>query len=249
MVTAGCLMTPLAAGAIVICRAAGGLAAGWRISAIKGIGLRRRAHKRNGFTLIEASIVLVIVGFLLAAVLQGRQMIESARYKSLKADLADYQDAFETFRQRYNALPGDYADADSRLGLSGSSTGDGNGVIDSGSNLGCDTADEEDCLSWRHLRAARLIRGDEGLTGADASPEHAFQGVVSGFFTGTDANGEFGHKLLVLDVPAGFAGQLDDDLDDGVADSGLVSCENGCTGSPPVWPADNETRVDVVYAL
>jgi len=211
--------------------------------------LRRRRNSQKGFTLIEAAIVLVIVGFLLGAVLQGRQMIESARFKSLKSDLGEYRDAFGTFRQRYNALPGDYADADTRLGMSAGSTGNGNGVIDSGGSLGCDTVDEEDCLAWRHLRAARLIRGDVGLTGSAASPEHAFQGTVSGFFTGIQGNGEFAHKLLVLDVPAGFAAQLDDDLDDGQAGSGVVSCNNGCSGSPLEWPSNSESLVDVIYAL
>lgn len=193
--------------------------------------------------------MLVIVGFVLAAVLQGRQMIQSARFKSLKADISEYQDAFETFRVRYNALPGDYADADTRLGLGASSVGNGNGIIDTASGLGCDAVDEEECLAWRHLRAARLIQGDEGLTGESAAPEHAFQGVVSGFFTGTQGNGEFGHKLRVLDVPATFASQLDDDRDDGVAANGFVTCNGGCSGSPPTWPSDPEALVEVIYAF
>jgi prepilin-type N-terminal cleavage/methylation domain-containing protein len=209
--------------------------------------LLRCRNKQNGFTLIEAAIVLVIVGLLLGAVLQGRQLIESARFKSLKSDLGEYREAFDTFQQRYNAVPGDYADADTRLGMAASSTGDGNGVIDTGGTLGCDTVDEEECLAWRHLRAARLIRGDAGLTGTDAPPEHAFQGTVSGFFTGSQGNGEFGHKLLVLDVPARFANQLDDDLDDGDPDVGLISCNSGCSGG--VWPANDEALVDVIYAF
>jgi len=209
----------------------------------KGTSLHRRAHKQKGFTLIEAAIVLVIVGFLLAAVLQGRQMIESARYKSLQRDLGEYREAFESFRERYNALPGDYSQAVSRLGLP---AGDGNGVIDDGP--GCANAADETCRAWQHLRAARLIKGDATVDGADASPEHAFNGTVSAFFTGTEGNSEFGHKLLIEDVPAEFAAQLDEDLDDGVFDSGFVSCRagSGCSGS---WPADNETRVDVVYAF
>lgn len=191
--------------------------------------------------------MLVIIALLLGAILQGRQLIESARFKSLKGDLGEYRDAFDTFQQRYNALPGDYADADTRLGMGGSSVGNGNGLIDSGGTLGCDNVDEEECLAWRHLRAARLIRGDAGQTGSAASPDHAFQGTVAGFFTGNQGDGtpDFGHKLLVLDVPARFAQQLDDDLDDGNSSDGVVYC-NGCGGT---WPADDEALVDVIYAL
>jgi len=192
--------------------------------------------------------VLAIVGFLLAAVLQGRQLVQSARYKSLKSDLADYREAFETFAERYNALPGDYDDADSRLGLDAADNGNGNGVIDDGPACANDT--DESCLAWQHLRAARLMSGDAAAAGAAASPEHAFQGAVASIFTGTDGNGEFGNKILVEDVPAEFARQLDDELDDGVAEAGFVSCNNGCPAGPPVtWPNDPDAFVDVIYAF
>lgn len=202
---------------------------------------------QQGFTLIEASIVLVIVGLLLAAVLQGQRLIEGARYKSLKSDLGDYRQAFDAFTDRYNALPGDYAEADARLGLDAADNGDGNGVIDDGPGCASDT--DESCLAWQHLRAARLLGGDDTASGAAASPTHAFQGTVTSIFTGTAGNGEFGHKILVEDLPAGFARQLDDELDDGVHDGGFVSCQSGCAGPPVGWPTDNDTPVDVIYAF
>lgn len=202
---------------------------------------RTRMH---GFTLIEAAVVLVIVGFLLAAVLQGQQMIAGARYKSLMRDIGDYRDAFESFRERYNALPGDFANAENRLGLAAGADGDGNGVIDGGPR--CDTDGEESCRSWQHLRAARLINGDDSISTTDAPPEHAFQGLVSAFFTGDEGNGEFGHKLLIEDVPPEFATRMDDDLDDGIHDAGWISCQSGCTGD---WPPVDGNDVDVVHAL
>lgn len=202
-----------------------------------------RARQR-GFSLVEAAIVLVIIALILGAVLQGRALIGSAEYKSLKDQVGSYRSAFDTFRDRFNALPGDFADANDRLGLTGANGG-GNGVIDDGPS--CDASGEESCLAWRHLRAADLLEGDPGVAGTAASPEHPYESVVSGFFTGSDGNGEFGHKLLLLDLPVEVARQLDDDLDDGLCDDGRISNlpASGCSGTD--WP-DSGT-VDVVYAL
>lgn len=207
-------------------------------------GLRNR-----GFTLIEAAIVMVAIGILLVAVLQGQQLVDSARYKSLKSDIDDYRTAFNSFQQRYDALPGDFANAENRLGLAAGANGNGNGVIDGGPD--CDTDGEEACRSWQHLRAARLISGDDSDSTTNAPPQHAFQGLISAFFSGTDGNGEFGHKLLLQNIPTEFAIRLDEELDDGIHDAGSISClaGTGCDG-PGDWPdVDTGARVSVVYAL
>jgi len=60
-----------------------------------------------GFTLIEAAIVLVVIGLILGVVLQGQSLIRNAEYRSLKSDISDYQSGFYAFRDRYNRLPGD----------------------------------------------------------------------------------------------------------------------------------------------
>ena len=193
--------------------------------------------------------MLVAIGILLVAILQGQRMVESARYKSLQSDLADYQTAFQTFQQRYDALPGDFANAEDRLGLAAGANGNGNGVIGGGPS--CDTDGEEACRSWQHLRGARLIGGDDSDSTTTAPPQHAFQGRVSAFFTGTDGNSEFGHKILIENLPSEFAIRMDEELDDGVYDTGFISClaGSGCDG-PADWPGiDTGVRVDVVYGL
>lgn len=202
-----------------------------------------RPMRHRGFSLVEAAIVLVIIGLILGAVLQGRALITNAEYKSFMEQLGSYAGAMRTFRERFNALPGDFADAVARLGVP---AGDGNGVIDDGPSCG-DSA-HESCKAWQHLRAAELIKGDPGDTGPAARPQHPYAGVVSGFFTGSDGNGEFGHKLLAGDLPVEIARRLDDELDDGICDQGRVSGLSGCTGAGNAdWPASG--TIDVVYAL
>lgn len=203
----------------------------------------RRPLRQRGFSLVEAAIVLVIIALILGAVLQGRSLIANAEYKSLKEKIGSHKTAFDTFRERFNALPGDFADASDRLGVAG---GNGNGVIDDGPS--CGASGDESCRAWQHLRAADLVEGDPGVAGTAAAPEHPYAGVVSGLFTGTDGDGEFRHKLLILDLPVEIARRLDDELDDGICDQGRISGLSGCTGTGSAdWPASGS--VDVVYAL
>lgn len=211
-------------------------------------------HRRDaiprGFSLVEVAIVLVIIGLILAAVLQGRQLIASAEYKSLKGQLSEYRNAFYTFRDRYNALPGDFDDANARLGLSGAN-GDGDGAIENGP--GCASAGDESCLAWRHLRAAGMIDGNPNDTGANASPRHTYGGVVASFFTGTAGNGTYGHKIGVEDVPADIGRQLDEDIDDDLCDAGRVAgtapSGGDCDGSDTsLWPAGSGP-INIVHAL
>jgi len=203
--------------------------------------------KRAGFSLVEVALALVLIGLILAAVLQGRELIASAEYKAYKSQLGEYRRAFYTFRDRFNALPGDFADANSDLGLA-SANGNGDGVIDDGPR--CSAPGHESCQAWQHLRAAGILQGDPQTVGAAASPRHPYGGVVASIFTGTRGNGAFAHKVGVDDVPADVAGRLDRDIDDDRCDAGRVAGTDpsgaDCAGGD--WPSDSRL-VDHIDAL
>jgi len=207
--------------------------------------LRRQAHRLDsadaGFTLVEAAIVLVVIGLILGVVLQGQSLIRNAEYRALKSQISDYQSAYYGFRDRYNGLPGDFADANDRLG--GLANGGGNGVIDDGPACSADT--DESCRAWQHLRGAGLIGGDPGTSGPPASPSHPYAGVFSSLFTGGDGNGVFADKLLITGLPGNIASRLDDDIDDDTDDSGRVSC-SGCGADG--YPGEGATA-SVVFEL
>jgi prepilin-type N-terminal cleavage/methylation domain-containing protein len=126
---------------------------------------------RAGFTLIELSIVLVIIGLIIGGVLVGRSLIEAAAIRAQIAQIEQFKTAVNTFRTKYNAIPGDMLDTTAaavgmtyRSGQPGH--GDGNGILevcDSQSDhgnlatlyFGCETA-----LFWRDLSDAGLVAGN-----------------------------------------------------------------------------------------
>lgn len=70
-----------------------------------------RHMPRSGFTLIELSIVLVIIGLIIGGVLVGRDLI---RQSELRADIGEIDkitSAVNTFKLKYGCLPGDCANA------------------------------------------------------------------------------------------------------------------------------------------
>ena len=59
----------------------------------------RSYHSRRndrGFTLVEIAIILVIIGLLVAGVLQGQQLIQNARVRSVEAAVGRYLEALRT---------------------------------------------------------------------------------------------------------------------------------------------------------
>src|SRR6187549_3006919 len=64
-------------------------------------------RNQKGFTLIELSIVLVIIGLIVGGVLVGRDLIKAAQLRKQISQITDVNLGANTFKLKYNALPGD----------------------------------------------------------------------------------------------------------------------------------------------
>lgn len=65
-------------------------------------------NKQKGFTLIELSIVIVAIGLIFTGVATGQQMITSSKIRSIGQDYNKVQTAVNIFKVQYGKLPGDF---------------------------------------------------------------------------------------------------------------------------------------------
>lgn len=110
--------------------------------------------KKNlpAFSLLEISIVLMIVGILMIGALKGKDLIDAARLYRLAQDVHNYQIATLRFYELFHALPGDFDQASMRI-KAGLPNGNNNGVIEGdGLDMG-----SEAYYAWAHLGASKLI--------------------------------------------------------------------------------------------
>lgn len=141
--------------------------------------------RRLGFTLVELSIVLVIIGLVIGGVMGGKDLIRASQIRATLSQIEQYNASVNSFRSKYNGLPGDlkYTEAQgfglyritngSYIGYPG--YGDGNGLIRSafGTTLPTSTLTNlygEPFMFWRHLSEANLIQGRYGF-GLNAAAE------------------------------------------------------------------------------
>lgn len=110
--------------------------------------------RRNGFTLIELSIVLVIIGLIAGGVLAGKELIFQAEMRKAVSQMNEFNTAANTFKNKYNCIPGDCLNG---LDLGFRSRGNGNGLIEVNCCYWPDGVSNEPTAFWTMLKDAQLI--------------------------------------------------------------------------------------------
>ena len=218
--------------------------------------------RRTGFTIVELTIALVVIGVMLSGILKGQELINGSKIRAI----ADRQDslriAWRQFVDRFGAKPGDYAGTDIPYATP-SPTG-GNGLVER----------EESDLAMEHLALAGLIlrcpqcvgdrpgeppRSGTSLPTANNSLTNQYDGVISIWHDGNYAlRGGKGERRLQIHtgprIPSNILAEVDRKIDDGLANSGdmvfnqydptdpmgtnggmpsLSACTNNPAGAPP----------------
>lgn len=86
-------------------------------------------RSKRGFTLIELSIVLVVIGLIVGGVLVGKDLIETSRIRQLGMELQQIKTAITTFRGKYDCLPGDCINATTYFGTNSNGCPNGGGDL------------------------------------------------------------------------------------------------------------------------
>ena len=227
---------------------------------------------QKGFTLVELSIVLVIIGLIIGGILKGQELIANAQIKNVVSQSQSYQAAFVSFRDKYNGLPGDLVNAQllipnctlANTCSPGATGGDGNG------NIGVDvtaafngnvSAGLENLAFWQQLAAARFIGGVVLAPTGALAYGNQFPNAESGGGFQIVYEGVSGRHALRLagatGVPAAATGalradqalQVDTVLDDGrpitgsIFTNATISSSTTCfAGTPAIYTAAQAAR-------
>jgi len=139
------------------------------------------SSKKSAFSLIELSIVLIIIGLLIAGVTGGASLIRSSELRSAMGEARGYAVAVNGFYSQYNALPGDYYS-----GVPGSGTYAGvSGSIYAGTTNGFDNKIEyyatdtsanssESVVAWDQLIKTGSIDSTLTLTQAASTAAQVY---------------------------------------------------------------------------
>ena len=199
---------------------------------------------KKAFSLVELSIVLIIVGLLVAGVTGGSKLIQNANVQSLMRDMNQISTAYKTFRLSYDAFPGDF-DAATDF-WSGTINGDGDGKIEHLVTLAASANGTETSNAFEHMSKAEIFPGsfinDVSTTVADNNYAYASKLNSNAIILYYKDSGDVTHtgfiasmqtsNLLLLgsnknSVGAFISGRnaftIDKKLDDGLATSGIVA--------------------------
>ena len=196
----------------------------------------------SGFSLIEISIILLIIALLSTTILVAKDLQKGAEIRAVVKEVEKIHMALNSFYDAYNVAPGDtdiiYQYWTSKCSSSSYCNGDGDNIIE---------AYKESHLVWVHLVFAKFYKGNfTGLGDGDAQTQTAGVNVPKSSF----ANGQYSilhyhwpefpdeHIILFGAVTAGNIGyssvidansayEIDSKFDDGKPSEGIVYGRNG----------------------
>ncbi len=125
------------------------------------------SNKQKGFTLVELSIVIVIVGLIVSGVVAGQSLVKQAQLRSIISEQEQLKSTINAFRLEYNGYPGDITNGSSYFttgcsaaggwaaaSVAADCNGDGNSqVLMAAGNTG------EAYAAWVELAKANLYPG------------------------------------------------------------------------------------------
>ena len=135
-----------------------------------------KSDERQGFTLIELSVVIIILGLLVGGILGGRHLIRAAELQNVGKEYQQWHLAVNQFIEVYNSVPGDMLDATDFW--ADTWDGDGDGAVDDATAAGIAG---EIFTFWQQLALAGMINGEyTGIEGGGGPGPDDFMDSIVG---------------------------------------------------------------------
>ncbi|MDL1970466.1 MAG: hypothetical protein LWW94_05760 [Candidatus Desulfofervidaceae bacterium] len=162
--------------------------------------------RREGFTMLELALVLVIMGFIIIGITQGQKLYYNAKINRIISDMKDYRHYFLLYYDTYGMYPGDEDDPNFPSG--DTLNGNHNGLID--------TAEANNV--WEDLfHALGAVRKNSAVRGG----QYIF------------GNRDFGFGIRnyigVTNIINNMAQAIDKKYDDGVYNTGNIQAKTNYT--------------------
>ena len=209
----------------------------------------------KGFTLVEISIVMIIIGLLIGGTFGGLKLIENMQVNRTVQDLKAIEAAANTFKDTYGRLPGDITNPSARLPncttAPCSTAGNGDRKISPQNSATLWTAPMdvtyERYTFWSHVQAANMMSlGVKNTTNMSFGEGQPQAGVNAGYrlveYTGLGGCGVTFNNAVILvatdpssDMSASGASlipctqmkSIDNKIDDGQPTNGMM-LGHGC---------------------
>ncbi|MCE3255533.1 MAG: prepilin-type N-terminal cleavage/methylation protein [Rickettsiaceae bacterium] len=116
-------------------------------------------NRKKAFSLIELSIVIIIIGLLVAGVVGGASLVNNAQLRTIMNEARGYQTVVNAFYTKYNSLPGDYNNAIGTANPAAStSVGNLDGVLNYiNAHATATTGRIENNVAWQQLKNDSFI--------------------------------------------------------------------------------------------
>jgi len=210
--------------------------------------------RQHGFSLLELSIVLVIIGLIAGGIVAGSSMIRAAEMRSVMTDLERYKAASYTFRDKYFSYPGDIKNATAFWGTD-VANGNGNGIVEE-AGVGA----PEPTQAWEHFSLSGMIAGNFDGNYAASGDYRVGENVPEAFsgsfynYVSEGASTIYGepplsHNTMRIQgvnfssyLTAPEAWSIDKKIDDGIPDTGSIIGFGGVntTPSPSIYLLDTD---------
>ena len=181
----------------------------------------------KGFSLIELSIVLIIIGLLVAGITGGASLIKSAELRAVMSEVRNYQTAVNAYYTATGKLPGGFDDS----GLNSDKMNfkftnhawhqiaDEKIMDDRPVNADQDTTALTSITVSDGMKSK--IKGSYYVLGNSKDMDMNVILMLGGTETATDVTGNIDTKLA-SSIPSKDAKFLDEKMDNGVIDSGKI---------------------------